>query len=527
MNLLQTLARVSSMTLVSRILGFARDAIIARAFGAGMATDAFFVAFKLPNLLRRIFAEGAFSQAFVPLLVEYRKQRGTEETRLLINRTGTALGAVVLLVALLGPSTTHRNLVESGHTLYALTSGPHNWSHAISPRFRHLNYYNASDTLGRNFTGNNYGLDSDPISNQVTRIAAIKASNAGIVIWNSGRGAVGDFVAGQTVAGYCDPVKAGLLDLATSGKVIIWENLWPRHTLAGGIWASGGEGRSLLLQVNAHMAAWCFDNGITVADVWSIMVDQTDPDLNPKANYYTSDGIHYAAAGAYQVGVYYAGLMAALCAAPSTYDHTEVANIAPSATMTGTAGDATGNGASGTAPDNWTVSRGSVGNARSLTASIESIGGANYVVLTLGSSGTVAAAGEGGTLRPTTTPTLALLTVNNWYQARCTLICDNWAGWSGFKLLVSDNNGTVNGAAALTPGSGAGGETPVTGFTGSNQYAIRPDARTLILTSMPFKAGATGCTIRFNFNYVNASGGAVIKVGKFDLRQVSDPATII
>ena len=59
------------MTMFSRVLGFARDAIVARIFGAGMATDAFFVAFKLPNLLRRIFAEGAFSQAFVPILAEY------------------------------------------------------------------------------------------------------------------------------------------------------------------------------------------------------------------------------------------------------------------------------------------------------------------------------------------------------------------------------------------------------------------------------------------------------------------------
>lgn len=64
MNLLKSLAAVSSMTMFSRVLGFARDAIVARIFGAGMATDAFFVAFKLPNLLRRIFAEGAFSQAF-------------------------------------------------------------------------------------------------------------------------------------------------------------------------------------------------------------------------------------------------------------------------------------------------------------------------------------------------------------------------------------------------------------------------------------------------------------------------------
>src|SRR6267378_1195170 len=72
MNLLKALATVSSMTFVSRILGFVRDALIARLFGAGLATDAFFVAFRIPNLLRRLFAEGAFSQAFVPVLSEYR-----------------------------------------------------------------------------------------------------------------------------------------------------------------------------------------------------------------------------------------------------------------------------------------------------------------------------------------------------------------------------------------------------------------------------------------------------------------------
>jgi putative peptidoglycan lipid II flippase len=78
MNLLRALATVSGMTLISRILGFARDFVIARAFGAGLATDAFFVAFKLPNLLRRMFAEGAFSQAFVPILGEYKNKRGDD-----------------------------------------------------------------------------------------------------------------------------------------------------------------------------------------------------------------------------------------------------------------------------------------------------------------------------------------------------------------------------------------------------------------------------------------------------------------
>ena len=102
MNLLRALATVSSMTLLSRILGFVRDFFIARAFGAGAATDAFFVAFRLPNLLRRMFAEGAFSQAFVPILGEYRNRRGTDDTRALIDRVATLLALVVAGVTLLG-----------------------------------------------------------------------------------------------------------------------------------------------------------------------------------------------------------------------------------------------------------------------------------------------------------------------------------------------------------------------------------------------------------------------------------------
>lgn len=102
MNLLRALATVSSMTLVSRILGFVRDAVIARLFGAGLATDAFFVAFRIPNLLRRLFAEGAFSQAFVPILAEYRTRNGEVETRLLVDRVATALSLAVFAVSVLG-----------------------------------------------------------------------------------------------------------------------------------------------------------------------------------------------------------------------------------------------------------------------------------------------------------------------------------------------------------------------------------------------------------------------------------------
>ncbi|TVT49172.1 MAG: murein biosynthesis integral membrane protein MurJ [Denitromonas halophila] len=102
MNLLRALATVSSMTLISRILGFARDFVIARAFGAGAATDAFFVAFRLPNLLRRMFAEGAFSQAFVPILAEYKNRRGETEAQQLVSKVATLLGLIVLLISIIG-----------------------------------------------------------------------------------------------------------------------------------------------------------------------------------------------------------------------------------------------------------------------------------------------------------------------------------------------------------------------------------------------------------------------------------------
>ncbi|MDO9219996.1 MAG: murein biosynthesis integral membrane protein MurJ, partial [Thiobacillus sp.] len=102
MNLLKALAAVSSMTLLSRILGFVRDAVIARIFGAGMMTDAFFVAFKIPNLLRRMFAEGAFSQAFVPILAEYKNRLGHDATKTLVDQVATALTLVLVVVALLG-----------------------------------------------------------------------------------------------------------------------------------------------------------------------------------------------------------------------------------------------------------------------------------------------------------------------------------------------------------------------------------------------------------------------------------------
>lgn len=100
--LLGSAARAGGGTLASRVLGFVRDVVIARTFGASGETDAFFVAFRLSNLLRRLFAEGAFSQAFVPVLSEYREKRQHDEVRELVACVSGVLGAILLLVSALG-----------------------------------------------------------------------------------------------------------------------------------------------------------------------------------------------------------------------------------------------------------------------------------------------------------------------------------------------------------------------------------------------------------------------------------------
>ncbi len=102
MNLHRTLVTVSGMTMLSRITGLIREFLIARTFGASVYTDAFFVAFRIPNLLRRLFAEGAFSQAFVPILAEYKNQQGNRATRLLADQVATVLFWALLLLSALG-----------------------------------------------------------------------------------------------------------------------------------------------------------------------------------------------------------------------------------------------------------------------------------------------------------------------------------------------------------------------------------------------------------------------------------------
>jgi putative peptidoglycan lipid II flippase len=100
-KLFKSTAIVSSMTFLSRILGFSRDIVIARLFGAGVGTDVFFVAFKIPNFLRRLFAEGAFSQAFIPVLAEYR-EKGEGDLKVLIASTSGTLAGILFIVTAIG-----------------------------------------------------------------------------------------------------------------------------------------------------------------------------------------------------------------------------------------------------------------------------------------------------------------------------------------------------------------------------------------------------------------------------------------
>ena len=89
------------MTFLSRILGLIRDFVIARYFGANGLTDAFLVAFRIPNFFRRLFAEGAFSQAFLPILADVKANQSDQEVQLVINHIATKLLSVLMLITLI------------------------------------------------------------------------------------------------------------------------------------------------------------------------------------------------------------------------------------------------------------------------------------------------------------------------------------------------------------------------------------------------------------------------------------------
>ena len=124
MNLLRAASTVSLFTLASRITWLAREAIVAAAFGASGFMDAFQVAFRIPNLLRRLFAEGAFSQAFVPILAETRAREGDEVTRRLIDAVATVLFWALLATCAVG-------IVASPVVVWLIASGLERFDDAV------------------------------------------------------------------------------------------------------------------------------------------------------------------------------------------------------------------------------------------------------------------------------------------------------------------------------------------------------------------------------------------------------------
>jgi putative peptidoglycan lipid II flippase len=116
LNLLRSVATVSGFTLLSRITGLARENLTATIFGASALTDAFFVAFRLPNLLRRMFAEGAFSQAFVPILASARESGDASRMTVLLDHVATVLFWVLVLVSAAG-------VIAAPALVWAMASG--------------------------------------------------------------------------------------------------------------------------------------------------------------------------------------------------------------------------------------------------------------------------------------------------------------------------------------------------------------------------------------------------------------------
>ena len=116
MNLFKTTASISFFTFISRLTGLAREMLIAGYFGVSEQTDAFFVAFRIPNLLRRLFAEGAFSQAFIPVLGEIKSVKGDSEAKDLALKVGFVLTLLLIIVTVIG-------IIGAPWIVWAMTGG--------------------------------------------------------------------------------------------------------------------------------------------------------------------------------------------------------------------------------------------------------------------------------------------------------------------------------------------------------------------------------------------------------------------
>ncbi len=155
--------------------------------------------------------------------------------------------------------------------------------------------------------------------------------------------------------------------------------------------------------------------------------------------------------------------------------------------------------------------------------SAEDSGGKHWHVFTVGSAGTVTANGEGVTIRFATSPATLFWDTAKFYQARLTVKTDGWAGWTFYSFYLQDGAVPQQGMRDLVGVSGTDGDVPVAD-SGPVQYAMRPiDGDILVAETPPFKPTQTSCEARFTAGYIQAAGGAVLKIADWDIREVPAP----
>lgn len=450
--------------------------------------------------------------------------------------TGPVLPLTNPRIGLVGPSTARRNTgaFESGasRAVSEMTSGQLSWLHWLFPNFQFVNIRDTLDPNSRGFSGDNFGVDSMEIADQIAFVDEVIAHPEiyDVLLWITGRGAT-DFTNATTVPGYCDPIKAKILQAKAVGIYVIWENLWPRDSTLGSPWDIGSACRQTLIDVNEEMRTWCALHNIGYIDARKTMVGNTDlnPADNPLANFITVDKIHYAAAGALAVAyneylpkfeIWFTELTKWLASDPD--------NIAPA--MTGDGGTLLNTATSSPAspvqvPANWSAGRAAAGQARSCTISTVDDAEGHWTRFAIGSTGSPTANGEGITMRPTTNPIVSFWDTTKWYEARIDVVAeDTWIGWTAWALLLQDGATPQQGHRGGVAGSGDGGEIPVSGFSAAGQYRIRQNTDDhFTIIAGPFKPSHTSCEVRFNGNYLNATGASAIKVGNLVIKEVPAP----
>jgi len=259
MNLLKAASTVSLLTLGSRVAGLVREQLIAASFGASALTDAYNVAFRIPNLLRRLFADGAFSQAFVPLLANTRASEGDEVTHRLIDAVATVLGWVLFATSVAG-------VVLAPAIVWAMAAGLKDFDTAVVMTrimFPYIGFMSlVALTSGVLNTWGNFAIPAaTPIMLNVALIVAARFFAPVVESW----GYPGVYALAWGV------LAGGVLQMAVQWPALRALGLMPRFGLTWGslrrAWAHPGVGR-VLKQMSPALI------GVSVAQVSALINTQ-------------------------------------------------------------------------------------------------------------------------------------------------------------------------------------------------------------------------------------------------------------